>query len=134
MTGYLFAANVVCLESCLAVGNALAAAIDPDTGGAQTFDKGLRCYPAGTTFTGVGPSRVASAPSAARASFPLLTAGGYSKVAEFMGEGPWPQLNALGFSDAQISAAKAVLEIEAGPREQYEAHGIAFVQSLGYLV
>ena len=134
MTAYIYAANVVCLESCLAVGNALAAAIDPDTGGAETFTKGARCYPVGTTFTGIGPSRVASNSPAARATFPLLTANGYALVSEFMTAGPWPLLNALGFSDAQIAGAKAVITLEVGPRETIEPHGIEFVQSLGYVV
>lgn len=142
MTTYLFAANIVCLESCLAIGNALAAAIDPDTGGAQTFDKGIRCYQAGTTFTGIGPSRVASASPTARASFPLLTADGYAKVAEFAGPGPYTALNAIGITDEMIAAAKAIppgeiapaIRIEVGPRETIEPHGIEFVQSLGYVV
>jgi len=142
VTAYLFAANVVCLEACLAIGNALAAAIDPDTGGAQTFDKGLRCYPAGTTFTGIGPSRVASASPTARASFPLLTADGYAKVAEFAGPGPYTALNAIGITDEMIAAAKAIppgesapaIRLEVGPRAEIEPHGIAYVQSLGYVV
>lgn len=134
MSAYIYAANVVCPVTHLALGNALAAAIDPDVGGAETFDKGLRCYPAGTTFSGLGQARTPSQADTARATFPLLTEGGYSKIAEFISSGPWPQLNALGFSDAQISAAKAALRIEAGPRAEYESRGVAFVQSLGYVV
>lgn len=134
MTDYIYAANVVCLESALAIGNALAAAIDPDTGGSETFTKGLKCYPAGTTFSGVGPTRTASNPPAARASFPLLKATGYAMVAEFNGDGPYPQLNALGFSDQVIAAAKDVITLEVGPRETIEPHGIEFIQSLGYVV
>ena len=141
-TAYIYAANVVCLESHIAIGNALAAAIDPDTGGAQTFDKGLRCYPAGTTFTGIGPSRVASASSTARASFPLLTADGYAKVAEFAGPGPYTALNAVGVTDEMIAMAKAIppgesvpaIRLEVGPRAEIEPRGIAYVQSLGYVV
>ena len=142
MTIYIYAANVVCLESCLAVGNALAAAIDPDTGGAETFTKGARCYPVGTTFSGVGPTRTASNPPAARASFPLLTADGYAKVVEFAGPGPYTALNALGITDEMIAMAKAIppgesapaIRLEVGPRETIEPHGIEFVQSLGYVV
>lgn len=142
MTEYIYAANVVCLESCLAIGNALAAAIDPDTGGAETFDKGLRCYPPGTTFSGVGPLRTASNPPAARASFPLLTADGYAKVAEFAGQGPYTALNAIGITDEMIAMAKAIppgesapaIRLEVGPRAEIEPHGIAYVQSLGYVV
>ena len=142
MTEYIYAANVVCLESCLAIGNALAAAIDPDTGGAETFDKGLRCYPPGTTFSGVGPLRTASNPTAARASFPLLTAGGYAKVVEFAGPGPYTELNAIGVTDEMIALAKAIppgesapaIRLEVGPRAEIEPHGIAYVQSLGYVV
>lgn len=134
MTAYLYAANVVCLESGIAIGNALAAAIDPDTGGAQTFNKAIRCYPTGTTFTGTGPNRVPSNPVAARASFPLLTDSGYSMVVEFNGAGPWPQLNAIGFNDAQIAAAKTVITLECGPRAAIEHHGVEYVQSLGYVV
>lgn len=134
MTAYIYACNAVCKESGLAIGNALAAAIDPDTGGAQTFDKGVRCYHAGTTFTGTGPMRIASNPVAARASFPLLNATGYALVAEFNRAGPYPQLNALGFSDQVIAAAKDVITLEVGPRETIEPHGIEFIQSLGYVV
>lgn len=134
MTAYIYACNAVCKESGLAIGNALAAAIDPDTGGNQTFAKGLRCYPAGTTFSGIGPTRTTSKPVAARASFPLLKATGYALVAEFNTAGPYPQLNALGFSDQVIAAAKDVITLEVGPREAIEPHGIAYVQSLGYVV
>lgn len=142
MTAYIYAANVACLESCLAIGNALAAAIDPDTGGNQTFTKGLKCYPAGTTFTGVGPLRTASNPVAARASFPLLTADGYAKVAEFAGPGPYTALNAIGVTDEMIALAKAIppgesvpaIRLEVGPRAEIEPRGIAYVQSLGYVV
>lgn len=134
MTEYIYAANVVCLESALAIGNALAAAIDPDTGGNETFTKGVKCYPAGTTFTGIGPARVASASPAARASFPLLTERGYSMVTEFSGPGPYPLLNGLGFTNGQIASAKAVITLEVGQRETIEGRGVEFVQSLGYLV
>jgi hypothetical protein len=134
MTEYVYACNAVCVEAGLAIGNALAAAIDPDTGGAETFTKGLRCYPAGTTFTGTIPNRAASNPVAARASFPLLKATGFALVSEFNGSAPWPQLNAIGFNDAQIAAAKTVITLECGPRATIEPHGVEFVQSLGYLV
>ena len=134
MTAYIYSCNAVCLESGLAIGNALAAAIDPDTGGAETFTKGLRCYPGGTTFSGVGPIRTASNPVASRASFTLLTERGYSMVCEFNGAGLYPLLNSLGFTDAQIGMAKAVITLEVGPRETIEGRGVEFVQSLGYLV
>ena len=132
MTAYIYAANVVCPIEHIALGNALAAAIDPDTGGAETFNKGVSCYPAGTTFAGVGPLRQASNPVSAKATFPLLTAGGYETVTEFMSPGPWPKLNGMGFSDAQIAFARSVLRIEAGPRAEYESRGIEFVNGLGY--
>lgn len=142
MTAFIYACNAVCLESHLAVGNALAAAIDPDTGGNQTFTKGLKCYPAGTAFTGFGPLRVASNPVAARASFPLLTADGYAKVAEFAGPGPYTALNAIGITDEMIAMAKAIppgesapaIRIEVGPLAEIEPRGIEFVQSLGYVM
>lgn len=142
MSAYIYACNAVCLESGLAIGNALAAAIDPDTGGNQTFTKGLKCYPAGTTFTGVGPLRTASNPVAARASFPLLTAEGYAKVLEFSGPGPYTALNAIGVTDEMIAMAKAIppgesapaIRLEVGPRAEIEPRGIAYVQSLGYVV
>lgn len=142
MTAYIYAANVACLESCLAIGNALAAAIDPDTSGNQTFTKGLKCYLAGTTFTGVGPLRTASNPVAVRASFPLLTAEGYAKVLEFSGSGPYTALNAIGITDEMIAMAKAIppgesapaIRLEVGPRAEIEPRGIAYVQSLGYVM
>lgn len=134
MTAYIYACNAVCNESGIAIGNALAAAIDPDTGGNQTFTKGLKCYPAGTTFSGVGPLRTASNPPAARASFPLLTARGYALVSEFNTAGPWPNLNVLGFTDEQVAAAKGVITLEVGPRNEIEDNGVSFVKSLGYVV
>lgn len=134
VTEYIYATNVVCLASHKSLGNALAAAIDPGTGGTQTFDKGLPCYSAGTTFSGVGPQRQASAQPAAYASFPLLKATGYAMVAEFNGDGPYPLMNGLGFSDQVIAAAKDVITLEVGPRAEIEPRGIAYVQSLGYVV
>lgn len=136
MTDYTYACNVICPVEHAALGNALAAGIDPGNGGNKTFTagRGLACYPAGTTFTGTGLGKTASNPVSAYAAFPLLTALGYSRVAEFMSAGPYPLLNGLGFSDAQIAAGKAALIIEAGPRAQYESGGRAFAQSRGYVV
>lgn len=135
MTDYTYACNVICPVEHVAIGNALAAGIDPGSGGNQTFSaaKGLACYPAGTTFTGQGLGKTASNPVSAYAAFPLLTALGYSRVAEFMSDGPYPLLNALGISNAQIAAGKAALTITAGPRGQIGT-GQQFVVAQGYVL
>ena len=134
MTDYIYAANVICPVTHLALGNALADAVDPDVGGGLTFTNGLPCYPAGTTITRNGITHTASNPVSARAAFPLLKATGYSMIQEFLSAGPYSQLNALGFSDAQIAAGKAALTIDVGSRDAIYGTGIAFCQSQGYVV
>lgn len=134
MTEYTHACIAACKVTHLALGNALAAAIDPDVGGSETFTKGMPCYPAGTTFSGVGPAREASQAETARATFPLLMARGYALVSEFNGPGPWPELNALGFVDEQILLAKDGIDLIAGERAEIEAIGVSFLVSLGYVI
>lgn len=134
MTEYVYAANVLCREGSLEIGNALAALVDPYGHGDRTFDSALRCYPAGTTFTGHGPAAIASASPTYRAVFPLLREGGYEMVAEFCGEGPYPKLNSRGVTDAQIAVFKTKLLIECGPRDAFENNGINFIISSGYVV
>ena len=133
MSNYIYAANVICRAGSVAIGNALAAAIDPDTGGAETFTKGLPCYQEGTTFSGIGPARRASTDPSHYASFPLLTASGYALMSEFAGTGPYLLLNAIGIDNATIAVAKNVIVLECGPRVEYEHSGVAFVHAQGLL-
>lgn len=135
MSEYLYECHVICPVENAVIGNALAGAIDPDSGGALTFTdaKAIKCYPAGTTFSGSGLGKVASQPVAAYAAFPLLKATGYARVTEFMSAGPYPLLNALGITDAQIAAGKAALTITAGERGQIGT-GQQFVVAQGYVM
>ena len=136
MSAYIYAANVICPAAYRALGNALADAIDPDSGGGLTFadGHGLPCYPPGTTFTGQRPFAVPSNPPTAYAAFPLLKQDGYDAITEFLSAGPYPRINALGFTDAQIAVAKAALKIECGRRADIENHSAAFIAAQGYEV
>jgi len=135
MSEYLYECHVICPVEHAAIGNALAAAIDPDAEGHLTFtpEKALKCYPAGTTFSGSGLGKTASNPVSAYAAFPLLKATGYARVTEFMSAGPYPLLNDLGISNAQIAAGKSALTITAGPRGQIGT-GPQFVAAQGYVM
>lgn len=135
MSEYLYECHVICPVENAVIGNALAGAIDPDSGGALTFTdaKAIKCYPAGTTFSGSGLGKVPSQPASAYAAFPLLKPTGYARVTEFMSAGPYPLLNALGISNAQIAAGKAALTITAGPRGEIGT-GPQFIAGNGYVM
>lgn len=136
MTEYLWKCYALVPVQHAAVGNALAAGIDPDTGGGETFtaQKAVKCYPTGTTFTGTGPGMQPSAQPTAYAAAPLLTSAGRASVQEFLSSGPWPGLNALGFTDAQIAAAKQVLLVELHDRHNEGRSATAFIESNGYII
>jgi len=132
MTAYTKAYNVV--TDNRDIGNALAGLLD-SVGGSMTFSDGhgIPCYPQGTTFT-AAPAFVPSAAAVRWASFPIVTVETAAVIEEFRGDGPYPLLNARGVTDAQIAAFKPHLQIEGGDRAQYEQHGVAFIQSLGFVV
>lgn len=111
-------ANVI--TTSLAMGNALATAIDPD-GGANTFGR-MRLRPAGSTDT---------TPSAWAASTPL-TESGEAKFVEFDGAGPYPLINADGIDDATIATARQAISTEHGLRSQYEATLDQFIAANGW--
>lgn len=136
MTEYLWKCYALVPVQHAAIGNALAAGIDPDTGGGETFtaQKAIKCYQPGTTFTGNGPGMQASAPPTAYAAAPLLTPVGRSRVQEFLSTGPWPGLNTLGFTDAQIAEAKQVLLVELHDRYNEGQSATDFIESHGYVL
>lgn len=106
----------------LAMGNSLAALIDPDVGGAETFTKGMKLRHVGA------PSET---PTAWYCSS-LLRANGVAFIDEFLGAGPYPKLTALGLSGAQIAAFKAVFAITYGDPAAMESSATAWIAEHGY--
>lgn len=119
-TEWIGGLNAIALNK--AIGNLLAGLIDPDSGGSATFDKGVPLRLIGSAAT---------EPTAWAASSPLKQAG-LDYCAEFTSDGPYPLLTALGLTNEQITAAKAVMLLEFGPRAQYENSGLAFIAANGY--
>lgn len=116
--------HVLVITTNLTIGNALAAKIDPDTGGDKTFrdDKyGVRLRAIGST----GPA------TAWAASVPLRQAG-YDAVVEFQGAGPYPILNARGITDAMVAAGKPAMTLQAGDRLTLDGTLPAFIAANGY--
>lgn len=111
-------ANVITTD--VALGNAIAAAIDPDDG-STTF---------GGVGTGLRPQGSDGGATAWATSAPITEAG---KLAfdEFSGPGPYPILNALGFDDAAVAALKAVLTVDYGPRAEHESNLVGMIEAAG---
>ena len=93
---YLHWANVIALDKNL--GNQFAAALDPDDG-SQTF---------------VERARVRRGEEIAWVTSTPLTDGGFATMSEFVSAGPYPRLNAMGFSDAAIAYAKTQILVDVG--------------------
>jgi len=112
MSEYIYAAVIVCPADYRDIGNALAASVDPDVGGALTFadGHGLPCYPAGTTFSGQRPMRTPSKAPAAYATFPLLRQGGHDQIVALVASGQYPRL-----------------KVDIGDRATIEARGTDFI-------
>ena len=119
MSAYVNWTNV--LTTNLPLGNAMAGLIGADEGDNLTFNKGRTMRAFG------GPATVA----AWGAAVPI-TARALALIEEFNGPGPYPLLNARGASDGLIAQAKAVIQIEAGPRTQFFGHAEAFWSEHGY--
>lgn len=119
-----------------AAGNALAAKIDPDSGGGQTFDNAVLCYPAGTTFTydrrPQAMTYTASNQPVAWAVQTPMTDNGRDKVNEFNASGPWPLLNASGVTDQEVGALKPIVTCEVGLRETMRSLA-EFIAANGYV-
>lgn len=106
----------------LVKGNALAAIIDPDVGGNETFSKGMRLRPIGSS---------SETPSAWYSSS-LLMANAIAFIDEFLGAGPYPKLTSLGLSGDQIAAFQAVFKITYGTPADMEAGAMAWIAAQGY--
>ena len=110
---------------CLAIAkdkdkaNQLAAIIDPDVGGAQTFDKGRAL-------------RRLSDGEPGWAADPLLKQTGFEIIAEFA-TGGYPQvlLNA-GLTHAQLDGYRDALILRVGTRANLEGRLLEFVAESGY--
>lgn len=93
---YQYWANVIALDKNL--GNQFATALDPDDG-SQTFADRARVK------RGEEIAWVTSTP---------LTEGGFATMSEFVSAGPYPRLNAMGFSDAAVAYAKTKILVDVG--------------------
>ena len=113
-----FVLNVIALD--VAVGNVLAGAIGVAPDDDKTFTLGTKLKHTASGST-----------TAVFASVPLKQSS-LDYCTEFTSAGPYPLLNASGLTNEQITAAKAVMLLEFGPRAQYEGHGLAFIASHGY--
>lgn len=101
-------------------GDALGLLLDPDPNATEAFVTPLR--PIGSNDQ--TPSAWLTAAS--------LKANAYAAIVEFDGAGPYPTLNAMGVTNQQVAAGKAVLVLEYGPRDQYEGRALAFIAEQGY--
>lgn len=118
-TEWQWSANVIAKNKT--VGNQLAAAVDPDSGGAETFDKGLVL-------------RKISDGSTAWATSTVLRVVGYETCQKFASGGYPTRLTQAGFSNAQIDGVRPLLIIETGARAQYEGRLLDFIAEQGYEV
>lgn len=120
------------------VGNSVAALVAAEPGDLTAFNNAPACYPAGTTFSNQqdGPVtiKVSSQPAAAWYVGVAVKKSAYDLAAEFAGDGPYPALNALGMTDAQVAAAKAHVTVFTGPRSTTEPQWRAHIESLGYVL
>lgn len=105
-----------------AVGNSMATAIGSEPDDNKTFDKG-------TPLRLIGGQN-----TVAWCADTCMTATGFALVSEFLGDGPYPLLNARGKTDQQIQAAKPYLIIEVGPRSECQGRWAAFASEHGYEV
>lgn len=93
---YQYWANVIALDKSL--GNQFAAALDPDDG-TNTFTDRVRIQ------RGEEIAWPTSTP---------LTDGGFAAMSEFVSDGPYPRLNAMGFDDQAIAYAKTKILVDVG--------------------
>lgn len=122
-SAYPYAFVAVCSD--IEAGNRLAAAIDPDDG-SKTFGP---YFPTNKGCRAIGSSGAATHWPARG----LLSAGRYAVVRQFIDDPTsYPAaLLAMGMTHQQIDDARASLQVEAGPREQYERALPAFLESVG---
>ena len=121
ITDYIFYCHVIAKN--LAVGNALAALLDT-AGGNLTFTQGAKLRPIGSQDT---------EPTAWGAAMPLRQSA-YDALIEFKGTAPFPTLNSMGVSDADVLAYQPLMIISVGDRASLEGHGLEFIAANGYEV
>lgn len=120
---YEFIMFAACLDSGLEVGNALALAIGHNaTGPAFGGDPGVPLRPIGSGDT----------TPTAWATWAILRSETNDLVQEFNTAGPYTLLGALGVSEPQIAAGKAVLVAESFSRSTHEYGFIPWLASKGY--
>jgi hypothetical protein len=114
-TEWVKAVLIVCTDE--SVGNALAGAIGWDAGDSLTFTNG-------TDVTKAGQSgKFASVP---------LKQTGHDYIAEFMTDGPWPNLNARGITDALIIQGKAAMPAIMLGANTIRAQAVPFLADNGW--
>ena len=116
-TEWEYAAIIVCTDE--AIGNALAGAIGWDVGDSQTFTNGTDVTKAGQH------GKFASVP---------LKQTGHDYIAEFMTDGPWPNLNARGIPDALILQGKAAMPVIMLGANTIRAQSMQFLADNGWEV
>ena len=121
MTDYIFYCLVITKN--LAIGNALAALLDT-TGGNLTFMEGAKLRLIGSQDT---------EPTAWGSAVPLRQSA-YDALIEFKGPAPFPTLNSMGVSDADVLAYQPLMIISVGDRASLEGHGLEFIAANGYEV
>ena len=102
----------------------LAAVIDPDVGGAETFTKGAKLRPIGSSDT---------TPTAWAASVPLRQRG-IDIVQDALNGIVHPYLAERGVTLQTLQAALANMHVQVGLRETYDGTLLAFIAAHGYEV
>lgn len=115
-TGWI---NVIAHDYAVASG--LAALIDPDTGGAETFSNGLKLRPIGSAVTD---------PTAWAAAVPLKQLG-VDTVLDALNGVVHGFLAERGITAPALAAAVETMDVECGARATYEANLLAFIAANG---
>lgn len=122
MTEWIFSANVIATD--MGVGNSFAMAIGADAGDGLTFTNGKALRLIGSQD---------STPVAWFAHVPLKKYG-FDQISEFITNGPYPLLNAIGLSDQVIAGGKSFITVEVGDRLSIRDSWQGFISSRGYEV
>ena len=125
-----------CIAKNKTRGNQLGGIISTEPGDATAFDRSLPLYAAGTTFQKVGSvpleSWQASGPVVAWFLASPMTDPVAALAAEFLSEGPYPNLNARGVGNATIAIFQEDIIAEVGDRQTIEPHWKQFILDAGY--
>jgi hypothetical protein len=135
MAGYDYWLNVIATDQN--AGNSLSSLIAAEPGDHTAFDRGIPLYTPDTTFQDVqdGPV-IVKQPSKAAVAWLVpvpVRESAYLPAAEYMGDGPYPLLNGMGVSDAQIAGLKTLVFVDAQERAAGEANLANFISERGYI-